>query len=151
MSTLHDNSRSRSTDNLTLGQRSRTRHTTYGDSTNDPLLFRTRSMAAASVSTRSADLSQRVNRVEEGIYDIKGQLNQLLGNWFWFWFCVYLQLALHLYHSIFPQFSPLFHTSLCHILNRLYKISSHSFGLIFFIHISVFLFQIHCHPWILYL
>ena len=65
-------------DNLTLGQRSRTRHSTAGDHFYDSSALRTRSMAAASVSTRSADLSQRVNRVEEGIYDIRDQLKELI-------------------------------------------------------------------------
>ena len=78
MSLLQETSRNKSNSNLTLGQRSRTRHSTAAEPSGEHSLFRTGSMAAASTSTRSADLSQRVNRVEEGIYEIKDQLKELI-------------------------------------------------------------------------
>ena len=75
-----DPSRTRSTSfHIPAGQRSRTRNDITADSTGDPRLLRTRSVAGQSLSTRSADLSHRVNRVEEGIDTIKGQLQQIIG------------------------------------------------------------------------
>ena len=62
-------------DHLTLGQRSGTRRSHTLDHS---AMLRTRSTAGASVSTCSADLSHRVNRVKEGIDDIKGQLREIL-------------------------------------------------------------------------
>ena len=64
--------------NITPAQRSRTRRSGNGDLTEDQDFFRTRSAVQASVSTRSADLSQRVNKMEEGISTIKDQLRHLV-------------------------------------------------------------------------
>ena len=66
---------------LTLGQRSRRGN--GGDSTlnKDSRLsdaYRTRSMAQVFTSTRSADLSQRVGRVEQGMSSVNNKLDKLL-------------------------------------------------------------------------
>ena len=75
----HETSRNKSGSlHFTLGQRSHSRRQHTANTTDDPA-FKTRSMAAASISTRSADLSGCVNRVEEGIYEIKDQLKEIFG------------------------------------------------------------------------
>ena len=65
---------------ITLGQRSRrsAAASTLRSPTGMSELYRTRSEAHGSVSTRSADLSQRVGKVEEGITDVNGKLDKIL-------------------------------------------------------------------------